>query len=69
MSPAAALSGLTRAELEALVVQLLGEMAELKRLVTAQREVLRVVPPAGSRFKVYEFYLVQEVVITARVVR
>jgi len=38
MSAPAALSDLTRAELEALVVQLLGEMAELKQLMAALRE-------------------------------
>jgi hypothetical protein len=117
MSPPAVLSGLTRAELEALVVQLLGEMTELKQSVVALREenarlkglkgrplikpsgmekatgaktggkrakrrgrgkvtprvtpeseVLRVVPPAGSRFKGYETYLVQDVCISARAV-
>ena len=118
MSPAAELSGLLRSELEAAVVQLLGEVAELKRLVVALRdeiarlkglkgrpsikpsgmekgtepkpadkrakrrgrgkvtprivpaiEVLRVAPPAGSQFKGHEPYLVQDLVLRARVVR
>jgi hypothetical protein len=118
MSSPADLSGLSRAELEALVVAQLGEVAELKRLVAAQRdeiahlkglkgrpsikpsgmekatdpqhgskrlkprgrgkvtprvtpepEVLRVTAPPGSQFKGYEPYQVQELVLTARVVR
>jgi hypothetical protein len=111
-------SGLPRAELEARVLELLGELAELKRIVTAQRdeiarlkglkgrpsikpsgmekgtepkpggnraqrrgrgkvtprvtpetEVLRVPVPKGSQFKGYEPYQVQDLVLTARVVR
>jgi hypothetical protein len=111
-------SGLPRAQLEAQVVDLLGENSELKQIVAAQRdeiarlkgrkgrpdikpsgmekgtelkrggkrvkrrhrgkvtprvmpetEVLRVVHPTGSQFKGYEPYQVQELVLTARVVR
>ena len=118
MPPPANLSDLSRAELEARFVELLGEVSELKQIVAAQRdeiarlkglkgrpsikpsgmenatgpkrggkrakrrrrgkvtprvvpetEVLRVAHPTGSQFKGYEPYQVQELVLTARVVR
>jgi hypothetical protein len=118
MSLPANLSDLSRAELEALLVELLGDVSELKRVVAAQRdeiarlkgltgrpsikpsgmetatgpkhdgksgkrrgrgkvsprllpetEVLRVTVPQGSKFKGYETYQVQDLVLAARVVR
>src|SRR4249919_381252 len=118
MPPLADPSGLPRAKLDALVVELLAEVADLKRLVARQRdeiarlkglkgrpsikpsgmekgsepkpggkrfkrrgrgkvtprvmpetEVLRVAHPPGSQFKGYEPYQVQDLVLTARVVR
>jgi hypothetical protein len=118
MPPPANLSGLSRAELEGRLLELLGEVSDLKQVVAAQRdeiarlkglkgrpsikpsgmekgtepkpggkrakhrgrgkvtprvrpetEVLRVAPPHGSQFKGYEPYQVQDLVITARVVR
>src|SRR3954454_8961129 len=118
MLPPANLSGMPRAELEALLVEVLGELADLKRIVAAQRdeiarlkglkgrpsikpsgmekatepkpggkkakrrgrgkvttrvmpetEVLQVTVPKGSQFKGYEPYQVQDLALTARVVR
>lgn len=118
VQPPSSVSALTRAELEALLVELFSEVAALKQVIAEQRDeivrlkglkappdikpsgmdrgtepakpdrqrgrprrgkvrprvsiedrVLKAAAPEGSRFKGYETYLVQELVLSVRAIR